>query len=88
MLKLSSFIALRVLHLNSTFCDEVNERDLVESLRHLHKLERLTIHRGFSDLGEHAWQATELVLPRHFRHSASCQHASIHHVFLTSPTWT
>jgi disease resistance protein RPM1 len=51
--------------------DEETKRDFVESLRHLLKLQHLTIKfHGFAP-GDNKWEATELVLPRNLRHLAA-----------------
>ncbi|CAL5017691.1 unnamed protein product [Urochloa decumbens] len=58
---------LRVLSASIVYDDET-ERDLVESLRHLHKLQSLNIRRNCFSIYDSTWQATELVLPCHLRH--------------------
>ncbi|CAL5028191.1 unnamed protein product [Urochloa decumbens] len=58
---------LRVLSASIVYDDET-ERDLVESLRHLHKLQSLNIRRNSFSIYDSTWQATELVLPCHLRH--------------------
>ncbi|CAL5034934.1 unnamed protein product [Urochloa decumbens] len=58
---------LRVLSASILYDDET-ERDLVESLRHLHKLQSLNIRRNSFSIYDSTWQATELVLPCHLHH--------------------
>lgn len=67
---LGSLTELRVLHASGIlFDDEETERTFGESLRHLHKLQHLTII-GYDSDYQPRWQATEFVLSRHLQHLA------------------
>jgi disease resistance protein RPM1 len=62
---------LRVLNIVDITWNGEDERDLVQSLRHLHKLQSIEI-RAADDMVSKLpmWQATDLVLPHHLRHLA------------------
>ncbi|CAL4985821.1 unnamed protein product [Urochloa decumbens] len=67
---LSILRELRVLKVDFNY-DKETERELVESLRHLHKLQHLSIVAGLYYSGA-TWEAAGFVLPRHLRLLATC----------------